>query len=118
MAGTITKYSDSCFSAYNSISWIIDLGASQHMCFNSGSFLDLLPLSALVTINLPNSYRIQVTHTGRIAVSPGFILQNVLFVPSFRYNRLSVHRFCGKFTCSLLFNLERCVMQDLSMKKE
>lgn len=74
VAGTITKYSDSCFSIYNSKTWIKDSGASKHMCFDSHSFLDLTPLSISVTINLPNSYIIKDTHTGRIKILPHLTL--------------------------------------------
>lgn len=89
---------------FNSQTWIIDSGASEHMCYEPTSFLNLVPLPAPVTINLPNSYRIKVTHTGNIAIFPTLVLQNVLFVPSFRYNLLSVHRFCSQFGRFLLFN--------------
>ncbi|KAG5612674.1 hypothetical protein H5410_023955 [Solanum commersonii] len=45
VAGTITKHHGSSFSVYNSKAGIIDSGASEHMCFDSTSFLDLIPLS-------------------------------------------------------------------------
>lgn len=102
----------------NSKTWIIDSGASEHMCFDPKFFLKLIPLSVPVTINLPNSYRIKVTHTESIGIFPNLTLQNVLFVPSFRYNLLSVHRFCSQFACILLFNPEKCVMEDLTMKRK
>ncbi|XP_059295665.1 uncharacterized protein LOC132049003 [Lycium ferocissimum] len=76
VAGTITRYFGSCFSVYNTKSWIVDSGASEHMCFNSNSFLNLTPLPAPLNINLPNSYRIQVTHTGSVQVLPKIVLQN------------------------------------------
>ncbi|KAG5596254.1 hypothetical protein H5410_037486 [Solanum commersonii] len=90
--------------------WIVDSGASEHMCFNFTSFLNLIPLPVPVTINLPNFFKIQVTHTGRVPIFPDFTLQNVLFVPTFRYNLLSVHQLYSQFSYSLLFNLERCIM--------
>ncbi|XP_019261987.1 PREDICTED: uncharacterized protein LOC109239848 [Nicotiana attenuata] len=39
----------------NSSSWIIDSGASEHMCFNSESFQFLFPLSTPLLVKLPNS---------------------------------------------------------------
>ncbi|XP_019233795.1 PREDICTED: uncharacterized protein LOC109214343 [Nicotiana attenuata] len=44
VAGTILKYSGSVFSSLKSDSWIIDSGASEHMCFDPNSFLFLIPL--------------------------------------------------------------------------
>ncbi|KAH0702750.1 hypothetical protein KY290_018063 [Solanum tuberosum] len=49
-------------------------GASEHMCYKHTSFLNLVSLPAPVTINLPNSYRIKVTHTDSIAIFPTLIL--------------------------------------------
>lgn len=47
IAGTIMKYSGTCFSVFNSSTWIIDSGASEHMCFDSKSFLSMSPLPVL-----------------------------------------------------------------------
>ncbi|XP_059310549.1 uncharacterized protein LOC132061883 [Lycium ferocissimum] len=39
-------------------------GASEHMCFDSKSFMSLSPLPVPISITLPNSFRIIVTHAG------------------------------------------------------
>ncbi|XP_055814413.1 uncharacterized protein LOC129884063 [Solanum dulcamara] len=118
MAGTILKYSGSCFAVYNTSTWIIDSGASEHMCFNPNSFLTLKPLSTPLNISLPNSFRIYVTHIGSVSVHPNLTLNNVLLVPEFKYNLLSVHRLCVQLQCDLLFTLTGCVLQDPSLRKE
>ncbi|XP_049382888.1 uncharacterized protein LOC125847275 [Solanum stenotomum] len=64
VAGTIVKYLGSCFSVTNSSTWIIDSGASEHMCFDSTSFRSLSSLTPPLTINLPNCQTILVTHIG------------------------------------------------------
>nr|XP_016501596.1 PREDICTED: uncharacterized protein LOC107819920 [Nicotiana tabacum] len=68
-------------------------GASEHMCFDSNAFLSLTHLPSPLHINLPNSFKLTVTYAGRIFISPEYILENVLHVPSFRYNLLFVNRF-------------------------
>nr|XP_025888419.1 uncharacterized protein LOC112940063 [Solanum lycopersicum] len=64
VAGTIVKYLGSCFSVTNSSTWIIDSGASEHMCFDSTFFKLLSSLTPPLTINLPNCQTILVTHIG------------------------------------------------------
>jgi len=44
VAGTIIKYTGSCFSVFSFSTWIIDFGLSEHMCFDSNAFLYLTPL--------------------------------------------------------------------------
>ncbi|XP_019244321.1 PREDICTED: uncharacterized protein LOC109224189 [Nicotiana attenuata] len=57
VAGTILKYSGSAFTSLKTDSWIIDSGASEHMCFDPNSFLFLIPLPVPLNINLPNSFK-------------------------------------------------------------
>ncbi|XP_019223774.1 PREDICTED: uncharacterized protein LOC109205516 [Nicotiana attenuata] len=116
IAGTILKYSGSVFTTLKSDTWIIDSGASEHMCFDSNSFLFLSPLPVPLNISLPNSFKVIVTHIGSISILPGHVLNNVLHVPEFKYNLLSVHRFCVQFKYDVLFTSVECVLQGLSMK--
>nr|XP_016461489.1 PREDICTED: uncharacterized protein LOC107784820 [Nicotiana tabacum] len=80
VAGTIARYSGTRLSVFNSSSWIIDFGASEHMCFDSNAFISLTPLPVPLNINLPNSFKVIVTHIGRISILPDFILENGLLV--------------------------------------
>ncbi|XP_060190856.1 uncharacterized protein LOC132620179 [Lycium barbarum] len=69
-------------------------GASEHMCFDSSSLSSLIALPVPVNINLPNSFRITVTHTGSVPILHNLTLKNVLYVLDFKYNLLSVTRLC------------------------
>ncbi|XP_060190290.1 uncharacterized protein LOC132619384 [Lycium barbarum] len=57
IAGTVLKYSRSCFASLTSSTWIIDSGASEHMCYNPNSFMFLIPLLVPLNISLPNSFK-------------------------------------------------------------
>lgn len=116
VAGTIVKYLGSCFSVTNSSTWIIDSGASEHMCFDSTFFKLLSSLTPPLTINLPNCQTILVTHIGTVSLFPDLVLENVLYVPSFKYNLMSVHKFCSQFSYTL-FTLNHCVLQGLLMRR-
>ncbi|KAG5624340.1 hypothetical protein H5410_009558 [Solanum commersonii] len=56
--------------------WIIDSGASEHMCFDSQFFISLTPLPVPLHITLPNSFRIIATHAGSVPILPNFTLEN------------------------------------------
>jgi len=116
VAGTMLKYFGSCFSVFNSNTWIIDSGASEHMCFNPNSFRSMSPLTVPLSISLPNSQSILVTHIGTVSIFSDLTLHNVLYVPSFKYNLLSVHKVCTQFNFSVFFTSHHCLMQVLSMR--
>ncbi|XP_016450806.1 uncharacterized protein LOC107775569 [Nicotiana tabacum] len=116
VAGTILKYSGSVFTTLNSDTWIIDSGASEHMCFDPNSFLFLTQLPLPLNINLPNSFKEIFTHIRSVSILPGHVLNNILHVPDFKYNLLSVHRFCNQFKYDVLFTSIGCMLQGLSMK--
>ncbi|XP_070029958.1 uncharacterized protein [Nicotiana sylvestris] len=117
VAGTIIKYSGSCFLVYNSSTWIIDLGALEHMCFDSIAFISLSPLPVPLDINLPNSFKITIIHVGKVSIHFDYIFENVLHVPTFRYNLMSVNRFYLQFHCIVSFYSTRCMLQAPLIKR-
>lgn len=114
--GTMTKYFGSCNSIFNSSTRIIDSGASEHMYFDSNTFISLSPLACPININLPNSHKISVTHIGQVSIFPNLILKNVLHVPIFRYNLISVYKFSCQFAYTMLFTSLGCMLQGTLMK--
>ncbi|XP_075076501.1 uncharacterized protein LOC142163146 [Nicotiana tabacum] len=70
-AGMI-KFFDSyaCFIQINSNSWILDSGATKHMCFNKEFFIHYKALPKPLMVKLPNSYRVKVTHLGSVSLFP------------------------------------------------
>ena len=61
-------------------------------------------------VELPNGKTAMVTHPGSIFLSETLILTNVLCVPSFSFNLLSV----SQLTCCLIFLSTFCFKQELS----
>lgn len=56
VAGTVLKYTGTCLVIFNTNTWIINSGATEHMYFDSSSFLELTLLPVPLHINLPNSF--------------------------------------------------------------
>lgn len=86
-------------------------------CHDSNLFLCVTPLRVPLIINLPNYFKISVTHIGRVSLQPKLILDNVLHVSDFKYNLLSIHKLCCQFYCTTFFNSGGCVLQAPFMKR-
>jgi hypothetical protein len=93
-------------------SWIIDTGATDHMM---GSIHFLTTITAIVSshVNLPNGQKALVTHIGTVRLSSTLVLTNVLCVPSFSFNLLSVSKLIANLSCCLIFLHKHCFIQNL-----
>lgn len=102
---------DSC----NSLQWIIDTGATDHVT----PFLHLLvdTKSCNATLQLPNGETAQITHVGKLCLSPNITLTDVLCVPTFAYNLMSISKLVQGTTSQVnfvdgQFYLQTSVMQE------
>lgn len=69
--------------------WILDSGASQHICSNLKAFTNIRPVQNSNVI-LPNNTSIAVNLCGDVVINSQLTLQKVLFIPHFQVNLLSV----------------------------
>jgi len=115
-AGNVFK-SPHKFVQFKHQTWILDSGATQHMCFDSKIFLELRTLESPIFVDLPNSYKVKVTQYGSISLHPKLILKDVLFIPCFEYNLISVYKLCKQLSCLLIFSSFGCFLQGPSMKR-
>ncbi|XP_019251164.1 PREDICTED: uncharacterized protein LOC109230088 [Nicotiana attenuata] len=85
--------------------WIIDTGATNHMVAN----LKMLNEATIVKsenpkkIFMPNGDISYVTHTGASIISEGNTITNMFYVPSFKFNLLSVSKLTKELQCSAAF---------------
>ncbi|XP_019085460.1 PREDICTED: uncharacterized protein LOC109126393 [Camelina sativa] len=70
-------------------SWIIDTGATSHVCSDLTLFNETTSVSG-VTVMLPNDARVDITHCGTVHLSSSLTLHEVLHVPSFKFNLISI----------------------------
>lgn len=66
------------------------------------------------TVTLPNNSTTHVTHTGSIVLAPDFILDNVLCVPTFYFNLISISALTNDIHCSVSFSSDSCHVQVLT----
>ncbi|CAN0862338.1 hypothetical protein LINGRAHAP2_LOCUS8445 [Linum grandiflorum] len=93
--------------------WIIDTGASNHICRSLTMFASYSPILP-VPITLPDSSRMSATHAGTVCLGHGLQLRHVLYVPGFHFNLLSVSRLTTDMGVSVVFSAQHCHIQGPS----
>lgn len=97
-------------------SWITDTGASDHMTPHLDLLTNKRKLNKPILVGLPDGSVKQVTHIGDIKVCPDIVLKEVLYVPEFRYNLLSVGKLLDTSSLITWFTRDGCGFQDLTIR--
>ena len=101
-----------CFiTPFNNGNWIIDSGASYHITPHLNLFSSFLPLKNPAYITMPNGKHSRVSHIGSVRLTSTLILPNVLHVPDFQFNLLSVHKLCQQLDGKVVFSSTNCTLQ-------
>jgi len=96
------------------VQWVLDSGASHHMTFNRNIFSTLSRLPAAIYVTIPNGQEEIVTEGGTVNLGNGLVLRNVLYVPSFACNLISVHQLANDRNCIITYGAHFCLIQDLT----
>lgn len=72
------------------------------------------PVSTPLFVLLPTGLQIQVTKIGSVHLTSTLCIHNVFYIPSFRYNLLSVSKLSKESNCGILFMLNKCLFRDLT----
>ncbi|KAL2246003.1 UNVERIFIED_CONTAM: Retrovirus-related Pol polyprotein from transposon TNT 1-94 [Sesamum indicum] len=111
------EFSGKCFELLNSEtslydSWIIDSGATAHMCNNNALF-------DKINTNIPNSYihladnsKCKIVNSGDLNLGGRIQLKDVLYVPGLKFNLLSVSKICNNTSIRFEFIQSHCIVQD------
>ncbi|XP_059295482.1 uncharacterized protein LOC132048813 [Lycium ferocissimum] len=105
-----SKPSCGCFKNRSDL-WILDSEATHHMTFNKNQMTNLITLPYPLLLRLPNCYRVKVTEIGSVKISTQITLYKVLFVPSFKYNLMSIHSLVMHLKCIASFSDSSCILQ-------
>ncbi|WVY97139.1 hypothetical protein V8G54_029290 [Vigna mungo] len=95
--------------------WILDSGATDHVS-NSLQFFTSYHTIAPIPINLPNGHRVIATHAGTVHLTSTFFLVDVLYVPSFTFNLISLSKLVLNTPYQILFSANSCLIQDTNTK--
>lgn len=71
---------------------------------------------APIIVNLPNGHQVTATHTGTIHFTSTFYLIDVLYVPSFTFNLISLSKLVSNAPYQIIFTADSCLIQDAKTK--
>lgn len=92
---------------FHKTAWVVDTGASCHVCSDYHLFSDLIPITDTFVI-LPDGTRISVTLSRTIKLSDSLTISSVLFVPHFKFNLLSISALTQNSPITVLFSSTSC----------
>ncbi|OIT29318.1 hypothetical protein A4A49_57114, partial [Nicotiana attenuata] len=79
--------------------WILDSEASNHMTYRKSFLTNIKTLPYPFLATLPNGYGVKVTEIGDAFLGPSLTLFRVLYVPSFKFNLISLHSLTVHLNC-------------------
>ena len=86
--------------------WLMDSGASRHICANLSIFTTFKPLhNSMVT--LPNHTSLPASFSGDVMINDYLILRDALYMPGFKFNldRLCQCSYSQPVPCGFVFRL-------------
>lgn len=89
--------------------WIVDSGASTHICANPKLLYTTYKLDAPTTIILPDGTLRTVAFAGKARVNKDIVLEEVLYVPGFTHNLISVAKLIEHLHIKCTFFSTHCV---------
>lgn len=94
--------------------WIVDTGANDHMAGKGAHLYDKVSYAGTNgNVQLPDGNKTSVTQSGSISLTLTIVLHNVLFVPTFHFNLLSVSKFIKDRHCFVVFHPKFCFFSGL-----
>lgn len=92
--------------------WIVDTGATDHMTSEFNLLRNVKVAATNLTVNLPTGAKAVVSHIGDVCLDNGLHLLNVLYVPVFTHNLLSIHKLSNDNRCYAVFSPSECKIVD------
>ena len=104
------------FLVSHSSPWILDSGATDHITSSLKWFENYAQIEP-ITIKLPNGSSVLSKYSGTVCFSPSLVIHNVLYVPNFTFNLISISKLITFFPCKLKFYNNLCEIRDLNSLK-
>jgi len=89
----------------------VDTSATHHTCYDLKWFISYTKIEPIV-VNLPNGSTIGTHCRGQVKLYDDFSIDNVLYLPQFVVNLISVPKLCQKQNCILQFEDDACTIQE------
>lgn len=83
------------------------------MCHQLSLFDTVKPLlNKAHNVIVSDGRKIKVEFIGDVSLPDGLCLKEVLFVPSFHFNLISVYKLAAQLKCNVVFNDNKCIIQE------
>nr|KYP45285.1 hypothetical protein KK1_033160 [Cajanus cajan] len=89
--------------------WIIDSGATSHICCSKNMYNSYSPIHNS-NVLLPNSTKVKVEGIGSIRLNDDIFLHNVLHIPNFRFNLLSLLTLINENCFRFVLDTNSCIL--------
>ncbi|OIT04807.1 hypothetical protein A4A49_65077, partial [Nicotiana attenuata] len=95
--------------------WIIDTGASHHVTPHKEVLDNIRKIENQnnSAVQVPTGGKCHVEHTGNVKMLDELILKDVLHVPDFKFNLMSVSKLTKELSCCVAFFPHFCMFQCL-----
>ncbi|XP_019434297.1 PREDICTED: uncharacterized protein LOC109340973 [Lupinus angustifolius] len=87
----------------NTSTWVLDTRATNHVSPDLKHFTAFHSIRP-ITINLPNGTTTLARYSGTVVFSNLLVLHNVLYIPDFKFNLISVFKLTKSLHCKLIFD--------------
>ncbi|CAM8997807.1 unnamed protein product [Rhodiola kirilowii] len=91
--------------------WILDSGATDHVTPHMHLLFDVKLMKNPYEVLMPNGTKAAVTHTGSCTINDNLIIHEVLLVPDFKFNLLSIGKLLASSAYIAHFVNNKCYIQ-------
>jgi len=102
------------FSSFSS--WILDSGATDHICSSLTYFTSYHQINPIF-VKLPNGNQFIANYSGSVSINQDHVLDNVLYIPNFTFNLLSIAKLIDNLSCVIIFYSNDCHIKDKNSLK-
>ncbi|KAL2943151.1 Retrovirus-related Pol polyprotein from transposon TNT 1-94 [Bienertia sinuspersici] len=92
--------------------WKLDSGATHHMTCNRESMCEVVEMKDAPRISLPTEQTSGMRAIGKLILKNGIELKNVMLIPSFKQNLLSIQKLSKDSNCKVIFWDQYYLIQD------
>ncbi|KAH0675335.1 hypothetical protein KY285_023136 [Solanum tuberosum] len=97
----------------SSFNWIVSSGETDHIVGTESLLNHGLTVKSSGQVQLPNGDSAKVTQSGCSQLQGGDVVKNVLCVPEFNFNLLSMAKLTRQLNCCAIFYPDYLLLQDL-----